>query len=195
MRTRTTITAALLLTATATACSSSGEPETIRVTVTQTVTATPSAETAADTSDTSDGVLKLGATKTIIDAEVDVHASVQALNYQQPFKGPQPQPPSDFQGGDIWATAEVKVCNVKGAEFSVDQFPWSLAYADGTSIEVTGSSGGDMPKPEYPMDKTLTAGRCARGLVAFPVPSTKRPARLVYQPGSGTPTEWTIPKA
>lgn len=192
MRTRTAIAAVLLLTATATACSSSGEPKTIRVTVTQTVTTTPSAETAADASD---GVLKLGATKTIIDSEVDVHASVQALNYQQPYKGPQPQAPEDFQGGDTWATAEVKVCNVKGTEFSVDQFPWSLAYADGTSIKVTGSSGGDMPKPEYPMDKTLTAGRCARGLVAFPVPGSKRPERLVYQPGSGTPTEWTIPKA
>lgn len=99
------------------------------------------------------------------------------------------------QGGGIWATADVKVCNVEGASFSVDQFPWSLAYEDGTTIKVTGSSGGDMPKPEYPMDKTLTSGRCARGLVAFPVPSGKQPERLVYQPGSGDPTEWTVSKA
>ncbi|MGP4090743.1 DUF4352 domain-containing protein [Streptomyces sp. KR55] len=192
MRTRTAIAAALLLGATATACSSSDEPKTIRVTVTQTVTATPSAETAADAAD---GVLKMGAAKTIVDTEVDVHATVQALEYQQPYKGPQPQKPEDFQGGDVWATAEVKVCNIEGTDFTVDQFPWSLAYEDGTSIEVTGSSGGDMPKPEYPMDKTLTPGRCARGLVAFPVPSDKRPERLVYQPGSGEPTEWAIPKA
>ncbi|WP_406168340.1 DUF4352 domain-containing protein [Streptomyces sp. NBC_00996] len=185
----TTVTATLLL---ATACSSGGEPKTIHVTVTQTVTATPSAEAATDANA---GVLKMGATKTIIDAETDVHATVQALSYQQPYKGPQPQPPEDFQGGDTWATADVKVCNIKGTEFTIDQFPWSLAYEDGTSTEVTGSSGGDMPKPEYPMDKTLTPGRCARGLVAFPVPSSKRPVRLVYQPGEGEPTEWAVPKA
>ncbi|GAB2890012.1 hypothetical protein GCM10027074_67920 [Streptomyces deserti] len=130
----------------------------------------------------------------IVDAENDIHATVQALAYQQPYKGPQPAKPEDFQGGDIWATADVKVCNVEGASFSVDQFPWSLAYEDGTTIKVTGSSGGDMPKPEYPMDKTLTSGRCARGLVAFPVPSGKKPERLVYQPGSGEPTEWTLSK-
>jgi hypothetical protein len=34
-----------------------------------------------------------------------------------------------------------------------------------------------MPKLEYPMDKTLTSGWCARGLVAFPVPSGKQSRR------------------
>ncbi|MFJ4785758.1 DUF4352 domain-containing protein [Streptomyces sp. NPDC088794] len=192
MHTRTTVVAVgLLLTAAATACSNNREPKTVHVTVTQTVTTAPSSEAVRDADH---GVLNMGATKTIIDAETDVHATVRALSYQQPYRGPQPQAPEDFQGGDTWATADVKVCNVKGAEFTVDQFPWSLSYSDGTSIEVTGSSGGDMPKPEYPMDKTLTSGRCARGLVTFPVPSSKRPERLVYQPGSGTPTEWAIPK-
>lgn len=192
MRTRTAIAAALLLGTASTGCASSSEPETIRVTVTQTVTATPSAEAAADASS---GVLKMGAEKDVIDAESNLHATVQALEYQQPYKGPQPQPPEDFQGGDTWATAEVKVCNKKGDNLSVSQFPWSLAYKDGTSIEVTGSSGGDMPKPEYPMDKTLTPGRCARGLIAFPVPGGKRPERLVYEPEGSEPTEWAIPKA
>ncbi|MET9831847.1 DUF4352 domain-containing protein [Streptomyces sp. NPDC006385] len=120
---------------------------------------------------------------------------MQAIEYQQPYKGPQPQAPADFQGGDTWATAEIKVCNVEGADISVSQFPWSLAYADGTSIEVTGSSGGDMPKPEYPMDKTVKPGRCAAGLIAFPVPGDKRPERLVYEPESGEVLEWAIPKA
>lgn len=192
MRTRTAVAVALLFSATATACSSSDNAKPApTVTVTKTVGTEPSTEG----TDATTGVLKIGATKTIIDAESDVHATVQALAYQQPYKGPQPAKPEDFQGGDIWATAEVKVCNVKGVSFSIDQTPWSLSYADGTSIQVTGSSGGDMPKPEYPMDKTLISGRCARGLVAFPVPSGKRPERLVYQPGNGTPTEWTIPKA
>jgi hypothetical protein len=183
--------AALLVAATATACGGSGEPETIRVTVTQIVTASPSSAAPK----TTDGALKMGATKSIDDAATDVHATVQAIEYQQPYKGPQPEKPQDFQGGDTWATVRVKVCNVSGTSFTVDQFPWSLAYTDGTSIQVTGSSGGDMPKPEYPMDKKLTPGRCAAGLVAFPVPGAKRPERLVYQPGDGDPTEWAIPKA
>ncbi|MEU0242889.1 DUF4352 domain-containing protein [Streptomyces sp. NPDC006235] len=192
MRTRTTIAAVLLLGAAATACSSSGEPETILVTVTQTVTASPSTKAAANAAD---GVLKMGAKQAIDDDENNIHTTVQAIEYQQPYKGPQPQAPADFQGGDTWATAEIKVCNVKGADISVSQFPWSLAYADGTSIEVTGSSGGDMPKPEYPMDKTVKPGRCAAGLIAFPVSGDKRPERLVYEPESGEVLEWAIPKA
>lgn len=37
----------------------------------------------------------------IDDTENNIHATVQALEYQQPYKGPQPQKPEDFQGGDI----------------------------------------------------------------------------------------------
>ncbi|MGW0131905.1 DUF4352 domain-containing protein [Streptomyces sp. NPDC003299] len=192
MNTRRAACAALLVAATATACSSSGEPKTIRVTVTQTVTAEPSS--ADPKSDPNNGVLKMGATKTVNDTG-DVHITVQALEYQQPYKGPQPQKPEDFQGGDTWATAKVKVCNTRGADISVSQTPWSLAYADGSIIEVTGSSGGDMPKPEFPMDKTVVPGRCVAGLIAFPVPSSKRPERLVYEPEGDAPTEWAIPKA
>ncbi|MFD5492258.1 DUF4352 domain-containing protein [Streptomyces sp. NPDC127091] len=191
MRTRTgLITATLLVVAAGTACSgSSKEPKTIRVTVTQTVTPTPSTA-AADHG--AEGLLKMGAKKDIAEPENDVQITVQALEYQQPYKGPQPQPPQDFEGGDVWATVNVKVCTVKG-DVSVSQFPWSLAYADGTSIDVTGSTGGDMPKPEFPMDKTVKPGRCAAGLIAFPVPSDKRPERIVYEPDGSEPTEWAIP--
>ncbi|MGW5609475.1 DUF4352 domain-containing protein [Streptomyces sp. NPDC003753] len=189
MRTHTIIAAALLLGAAA-ACSSNARTKpTPTVTVTQTITATPSTEAA----DANAGVLKMGTKKAIDDDQNNIHTTVQAVEYQQPYKGPQPQKPSNFQGGDIWATASVKVCNISGADITVDQSVWSLAYADGTSIEITGSSGGDMPKPEYPMDKTVKPGRCAAGLIAYPVPSKKRPERLVYEPQGGEPTEWQIP--
>ncbi|MGW4974694.1 DUF4352 domain-containing protein [Streptomyces mirabilis] len=190
MRTRTAIAVVLLLGATA--CSSNaGAKPAPTVTVTKTVTATPGEQTAART----DSALKIGAKKNIDDAEGNYHLTVQALEYQQPYKGPQPQKPEDFQGGDIWATINVRVCNTQGADISVSQTPWSLAYKDGTSIEATGSTGGDMPKPEFPMDKTVQSGRCAAGLIAFPVPSEKRPERLVYEPEGGAPTEWAVPKA
>ncbi|MEU6802507.1 DUF4352 domain-containing protein [Streptomyces neyagawaensis] len=191
MRTRTAVAAVLLLATVGTACNSSGEPEKIRVTITRTVTASPGQKAAPKV----DGALKMGAKQALDDEENNFHSTVQALEYQQPYKGPQPQAPQDFQGGDTWATVSVKVCNIRGGDISVSQFPWSLAYADGTSIEVTGSSGGDMPKPEYPMDKTVKPGRCAAGLIAFPVPSGKRPERLVYETEAGDLAEWAIPKA
>ncbi|MFF1627437.1 DUF4352 domain-containing protein [Streptomyces sp. NPDC058272] len=137
----------------------------------------------------------MGAKKTINDAESNVHITVQALEYQQPYKRPQPQKPEAFQGGDIWATVRIKFCNVEGPNINVSQSPWTLAYEDGSSIETTGSTGGDMPKPEFPMAKAVKAGRCAAGLVAFPVPSSKWPERVVYGPDGIDPIEWATPKA
>ncbi|MGW4199562.1 DUF4352 domain-containing protein [Streptomyces sp. NPDC004726] len=189
MRTTTTATTTVALLITLTACGGDGTAKpAATVTVTQTVT--PDVRPAAAEPDT---VLKMGTKKDIAEPENKLHITVQALAYQQPYKGPQPQPPQDFQGGDTWATADIKVCNIKGADVSVSQLPWSLAYSDGTSVEITGSSGGDMPKPEFPMDKTLKPGRCARGLIAFPVPGDTRPEYLVYEPEESRPTEWAIP--
>lgn len=189
MKTRTAACAALLaLTATLTACSSGDEPKTIRVTVTKTAPAT----TGSPTPNPADSTLKMGATKTIDDAANDVHITIQALDYQQPYKGTQPQKPDAALGGDTWSTANVKVCNVSGPDINVSQSPWSLSYADGTSVETTGLSGGDMPKPEFPMDKAVKAGRCAAGLIAFPVDSSKTPARVVYEPEGTEPTEWAV---
>ncbi|MGW1799001.1 DUF4352 domain-containing protein [Streptomyces sp. NPDC001984] len=190
MRTRTAITAVLLLGATTTACSSSGgEPETIRVTVTQTATTTPGA---ADDAKADDGPLKIRATATVRDSDgTTVKATV--LAYTQPEKGP--APPDKELGGDAWATAEVKVCNVQG-DISVSQFPWSLSYPDDTRIEVTGLNGGDLPKPEFPTDDVaVKPGDCLRGKIPFPVPSSKRPDRIVYAPDGSEPVEWAVPKA
>lgn len=99
-RPRTTVASPILLFgATATACSDSKDAKpAATVTVTKTVTATPSTEAAADANA---GVLKMGTKKAIDDTENNIHATVQALEYQQPYKGPQPQKPEDFQGGDI----------------------------------------------------------------------------------------------
>ncbi|MFI1361929.1 DUF4352 domain-containing protein [Streptomyces griseochromogenes] len=189
MHTRTAaLTGALLVVATATACSGGSAKPSPTVTVTKTVTAAPGTEDAK----TSSGVLKMGMKKSVNDDANDVHITVRAVEYQQPYKGPQPQKPEDFQGGDIWATASVKVCNIRGASISVSPTPWSLAYPDGTSIESTGLSGGDMPKPEFPMDKPVKAGRCAAGMIAYPVPSGKKPERIVYAPDGADPIEWAV---
>ncbi|MET9088130.1 DUF4352 domain-containing protein [Streptomyces sp. NPDC004237] len=179
-------TALLALTAALTACSSDADPKPT-ATATQTAPASPSPSPAA-----ADTTLKLGTVKTIDDDTNDVHITIQAVEYQQPYKGPQPQKPDKALGGDTWSTVNVKVCNVSGPDINVSQHPWSLDYADGTSIETTGLSGGDMPKPEFPMDKAVKAGRCAAGLIPFPVPSSKQPARVVYAPDGTEPTEWAV---
>ncbi|MGW2346436.1 DUF4352 domain-containing protein [Streptomyces sp. NPDC001661] len=191
MNTRAALAATVLLTAVLTACGTNDEPGTIRVTVTETVTRQPKEQAAPK----QEGPLSFGDKKAFDDADNDVHASVQVLGYTHTEKGP--EAPGEELGGDSWATADVKVCNVRGVEISVDQTAWSLSYADGTSMETTGLSGGDMPKPEFPMDKTLRAGQCARGKVAFPVHVKKRPSTLDYAPeGQATSaTQWAVPKA
>ncbi|MGW2728877.1 DUF4352 domain-containing protein [Streptomyces sp. NPDC001494] len=192
MHTRTAaLTSTLLVVASATACSGGSAKPSPTVTVTRTVTASPGTEKAK----TDDGVLKMGTKKNVDDDANKVHITVQAVEYQQPYKGPKPQKPEDFQGGDIWATISIKVCNAGGRKVDVSQRPWSLAYKDGTSIESTGLSGGDMPKPEFPMDKPLIAGRCAAGLVAYPVPSKKHPERIVYALDGIDPVEWAVTKS
>lgn len=177
---------ALLVAATATACSS-GQPAP-RVTVTKTVYPTPEASPSQE----GDAPLKMGTAEHLED-ERGVHLTVQAAEYQQPYKGPQPQKPDPSLGGDTWATVRAKVCNASGGVFTVDQTAWSLSYADGTSIQVTGLTGGDMPKPEFPAQRTITAGQCAAGLIAYPVPGKKRPARITYQPTDTTTVEWAVP--
>ncbi|MFE0383925.1 DUF4352 domain-containing protein [Streptomyces bungoensis] len=185
------LTGALLIVATGTACSGGDAKPTPTVTVTKSATAAPSTEDAKST----DGVLKMGTKENIDDDANNVHITVQAVEYQQPYKGPQPQKPDASQGGDIWATINIHVCNNSGPNINVSQTPWSLAYKDGTSIESTGLSGGDMPKPEFPMDKPVKAGRCAAGLISYPVPSDKKPERIVYAPDGTDPIEWAITKS
>ncbi|MFD5875693.1 DUF4352 domain-containing protein [Streptomyces sp. NPDC060322] len=191
MRTSTTtaaIGAALLLALTG--CSSDGTTVTKSDTKPEPAAATTSSPAAEPKPQTTFAV---GETADVNDAENDVAFSVAVIAYTQPVKGP--QPPTPELGGDTWATAEIKVCNTKGQTFSVSQFPWSLAYEDGTRMEVTGLNGGDLPKPEFPTDDvSVKAGDCVRGKIPYPVESGKRPARIVYAPQSmAEPLEWTVP--
>jgi hypothetical protein len=190
MRTRTTtaaLAAGLLLALTA--CGNSDRPSVTKSDAKPEPTATTSSPTPSPTP--TDTTFTVGETAKIGETQGDI--TVTVLAYTQPVTGPHPPEP-DVQGGDVWATIEAKVCNVKGETISVSQFPWSLAYADGTLVEVTGSSGGDMPKPEFPMDAAVKAGRCVKGKIPFPVMNSTRPERVVYAPESlPEPIEWTVP--
>ncbi|WP_228182546.1 DUF4352 domain-containing protein [Streptomyces anulatus] len=150
---------------------------------------TPSSTPEADSQTT----FTIGETADIDDEPNNISYSATVIAYSQPVKGP--QAPSEDLGGDVWATAEVKVCNVEGDTFTVSQFPWSLAYEDGTRVEVSGLNGGDLPKPEFPTnDVSVKPDRCVRGKIPFPVQSDIKPQYIVYAPDAlGEPLEWTVP--
>lgn len=118
--------------------------------------------------------------------------TLAVLGYRQPV--PNVWPPSeDGQDGEVWGSLEAKLC-VDSGSFVAQQFGWSLAFEDGARVEVTGLNGGDFPRPEFPMDATVRAGDCVRGLMMFPVPRDQRPVRAVYEPdGIDVPVEWRLP--
>jgi cytoskeletal protein RodZ len=188
----TTAALAVGLLATLTACSN--EPASPTVSKTSS-SPEPAAATSTPAPTPTDTTYKLGETAKVNDAPNGVVFTATVIAYTQPVKGPQPPDPAT-QGGDVWATVEAKICN-EAKTVTVSQFPWSLAYADGTVVKVTGSSGGDMPKPEFPMDVPIKAGRCVKGKIPFPVMGNSRPERIVYAPESlsADPVEWAVPKA
>ncbi|MDX3454719.1 hypothetical protein PV396_22705 [Streptomyces sp. ME02-8801-2C] len=95
----------------------------------------------------------------------------------------------------VWAYADLKLCAEKGS-YTDSSFSWTLYYSDGSRINRSGTTYGDFPKPEYPTDVTVTAGKCARGKLVFSVPGGGRPQSVLYEPeGLDQPREWTIPKA
>lgn len=117
------------------------------------------------------------------------------LAYEQPAKGT--SSPGEGLGltDPEWAVVEVKVCNAGPDNITASQFPWTLAFPDGTRTEVTGLNGGDLPKPEFPTEDTLVrADDCLRGKIPFAVERGVRPERVVYAPAAEPePVEWTVP--
>jgi hypothetical protein len=196
MRTRTTVAAVLLLAATATACSSSGEPEKIRVTVTQTVTATPGEEADAEPSSSSDTYAfgDLWEFEGTDDGDA-VEGSVTVLGYKQGgIKTVGSASEEAGAPGYVWAYTDLKVCSTKGS-YTDDTTSWTLYYSDGSRVDPSSSTYGDFPKPEFPTQVTVTAGKCVRGKLVFPVPGGKRPESVLYAPpGTDEPVEWKVSK-
>lgn len=187
--------AAGALAATLTACSSDGDPSPT-VTVTKTVTA-GSGEAPGESAKPAagdDGALDLGepwSWEASSDGE-QASGTTTALAYKQPIKGITP-PDIDGKSGEVWGQVEAKVCVDEGV-ITASQFPWSLAFADGARVDVTGSSGGDFPRPEFPMDAIVKAGDCVRGLIMFPVPEGQRPEKIIYSPDANPEgAEWSVP--
>ncbi|MEV8031510.1 hypothetical protein [Streptomyces sp. NPDC086182] len=190
----TTLAAALLLAATATACSSSGEPKAIRVT--QTIIATPSEQETAAESPSAPEALAFGGTWEFenSDPAAPSEGSVAVLGYKQGFSSVGSASEESGESGYARAYVDLNLCSVKGS-YTDDITSWTLYYSDGSRVDPSSSTYDDFPKPEFPTEVTVTAGKCARGKLVFPVPGRKRPESVLYAPaGSEEPTEWSVSK-
>lgn len=148
--------------------------------VTSTVTA---AVPTAATAPTAGGprVLALGTTTAVNGAKVTVYS------YRQPTAASAPAP---VPAGYVWGAADVKVCATELD--TVSTIPWTLQYADDTQAEPSNDIYNQFPAPEYPVEKTLQPGRCARGWIVFPVPKAKKPTMVEYQLDTGETRDWKV---
>ncbi|MDH2388185.1 hypothetical protein QCN29_05145 [Streptomyces sp. HNM0663] len=56
-------------------------------------------------------------------------------------------------------------------------------------------SGGDAPRPLYPLDAPVKGGDCVRGNILFEVPKEGRAERVLYWPeGLDEQVEWLVTK-
>ncbi|MFE7804005.1 hypothetical protein ACFU51_04925 [Streptomyces sp. NPDC057430] len=189
MRTRTTavaVSVGLLLTVTA--CGSTSEsPEAATTTVLP-----PAATTSTPEPTTPPAPEAMAMGSTLKWDEGDISGTSAALSYKQGIKSVGSAAEETGEPDYVWAALELKVCSTKGT-FSATTFPWTLAYADGARIEPSSSTWDDFPKPEFPLETKLTAGKCVRGKVVYPVPGNSRPETIVYAPDGVDPVEWTVP--
>lgn len=121
-------------------------------------------------------------TSTVVAYEHDVKTSVSAED-------------ETGASGYVWSALEIKVC-MKSDGMGVSRFPWILAFADGARVEPSGTTYGDFPKPEYPIEADVKNGDCVRGKITYAVPGDQRPTKVIYAPDSlPEPVEWTMPKS
>ena len=190
MHARTTV--AVLLLAAMTGCTSSNPKPAPTVTVTTTPT-TPAADPSP-----SPVTHALGDTWEFTNAESTDEAltgSVTVLGYKQGVTSVGSASEEAGESGYVWAYADLKLCVTAGS-YTDDTTSWTLYYGDGSRIDPSSSTYDDFPKPEFPTSVTVTAGKCARGKLVFPVPGGKRPESVLYAPsGVSTPEEWSLPKA
>lgn len=150
---------------------------------------------AASPAPTQTGPLKLGTARTLTYPKWS--ARVTVYSYRQPLRS---QFPPD-KHGTTYAGADVRYCDLKseGQGMSVSWAPWSLDFADDTSIDSVSEWSPEWFNVSlYPaVGKNVPVGRCVRGWVLFAAPKGKRPVRVTYSPGGDDGqdvpvTEWAV---
>ncbi|MFF4060577.1 hypothetical protein ACFYZ8_36205 [Streptomyces sp. NPDC001668] len=170
---------------------------TMTVTSAQTVLTTPGAVEAPVSPPSASKPFAFGDTWSVhnIDPTKPFEGTLTVLGYKQGFASVGSASEEAGEAGYVWAYAELKLCGTRGS-YTDNTSSWTLYYGDGSRINPSGTTYGDFPKPEFPFEVMVTAGKCARGKLAFTVPAAKRPESVLYQPdGLEEPREWTVPKA
>ncbi|MFJ9120101.1 hypothetical protein ACIRJO_31720 [Streptomyces sp. NPDC102394] len=166
-------------------------------TVTQTVPATPGEKAPAPSpSSATRGALGFGEDWrfTSSDPAKAFEAGVTVLGYREDFTSVGNASEEAGEPGYVWAYADLRLCVTKGS-FTDSTTSWTLYYSDGSRVQRSGTTYGDLPKPEYPFEVTVTAGKCARGKLVFAVPDGKRPQSVLFaREGVAEPKEWAVPK-
>lgn len=205
---RTAIIAAATLAIGATgACSSSGSGKVASATQTASQTpsgvprstTTPQAATSAPVPATSAppapaGPPKLGTTQNLSDEGLVIALTVSGYKARRAGQNAELLP-----ADDRIATITVKACVThgfsNGDQVGVSWAPWSLVFADGSSVQaVSAYSPTDFPAPLYPNDsqKVVHTGDCRSGLVPFAIPASVSadPVKVVYDAGTGVDVQW-----
>ncbi|MEU5069176.1 hypothetical protein AB0G95_34615 [Streptomyces virginiae] len=194
MRIRTTaVLATSLAVLPLTACSSSpdGKPAASPAVAAPSSSAPPSASPSPSRA----APLTFGQSLTTNAAEDGSVATATVIGYQQGVKTQQSADKENGTDGYVWAALELKVCSTKGT-IHTSRFPWILSYPDGVRIEPSGTTFGDFPKPEYPIEATVKEGDCVRGKTVYAVPSAQRPTKILYTTKLlAEPAEWAVPTA
>ncbi|MFD4740946.1 hypothetical protein ACFWNQ_26790 [Streptomyces virginiae] len=193
MRIRTTaVLAASLTLLPLTACSS---PDDKPAASPAAATPSSSAPPSASPSPTRATPLAFGQSVTTSAAEDGSTATATIIGYQQGIRAQQSADKENGTDGYVWAALELKVCSTKGT-IDTSRFPWALSYPDGVRIEPSGTTFGDFPKPEYPIEAKVKEGDCVRGKTVFAVPSAQRPTKVLYTTQLlPEPAEWAVPPA
>lgn len=120
-----------------------------------------------------------------------------AYRWQQPVAKKESKPSEfNYPANYVWGALDVQVCLPPDApdDFSVSAWPWTVTYADNSSVEpadITGMTG--WPKPQYPLvDRKIPAGSCLRGWITFAVPAEVKPTGALYAPSDLPATRWTL---
>lgn len=195
MHARTTgLAATALLLCTITACSSSDSSSNKATSSSPTPTPTTSSPTPS-TTPTADPVLTFGQTVPFDDPSDNdpVRGNATVLGYRHNIRSVGSAADESGTPGYVWAALDIKVCSESGA-FLATTPPWTLSYADGARVSASSTTYGDFPKPAFPFETQLTAGKCVKGNIVFAVPDSPRPSTVIYAPQSlDKPREWTVP--
>jgi peptidoglycan hydrolase-like protein with peptidoglycan-binding domain len=128
-----------------------------------------------------------------IDGGDGIRVTATVYAYRQPSAPGATSPGPGLE----WASADVQMClrtAPAGTTIGVSQRPWRFAYRDGRTAEFGSVTYQQFPSPAYPNDqRPISAGRCVRGWLTFPVPTGERPAWVEYAPEGAPVTDWTVP--